>query len=350
MKRIEEEIREFLTERGAIKVGFATLDSLAGGPPSADLTYVLPEARSAVSFALPLDLDKIRATLAKKSHNAFEKNNIEVNINATKISYELAKWLEEKGYQARGTFANNFFRQDVPDWRKKLLPDISHRYVAVRSGVGSFGWSGNVGIKGYGTSIILDTVVTSAELEATDPIPDSDSFCDKCKLCVASCPSGFFDKKREQTVTLGGKTFTHAARNSYALCAIVCTGFTGMSRDGKWSTWSPGRMTIPENATEEALYATLQVANDKYAKRPPRTDGDGGFTPATNTELNIRLTCACCQIICGANKDERKENYRLLKNSGCVIQRENGDIVVLPPDKAAEEFEKMDPEHKELYC
>ena len=91
MKRIEEEIREFLTERGAIKVGFATLDSLAEGPPSADLTYVLPEAKSAVSFALPLDLDKIRATLAKKSHKAFEKNNIEVNINATKISYELAK-------------------------------------------------------------------------------------------------------------------------------------------------------------------------------------------------------------------------------------------------------------------
>jgi len=35
--------------------------------------------------------------------------------------------------------------------------------------------------------------------------------------------------------------------------------------------------------------------------------------------------------------------------SGCVIQRENGDIVVLPPDEAAEEFEKMDPAHKRLY-
>ena len=49
------------------------------------------------------------------------------------------------------------------------------------------------------------------------------------------------------------------------------------------------------------------------------------------------------------NKDERKENYRLLKRSGCIIQRENGDIVVLPPDEAAEAFERMDPVHKALY-
>ena len=188
MDTLEGEIRRFLKERGAIRVGFATLDTLAGGPPSSDLTYVLPEAKSAVSFALPLDLQEIRATLAKESHNAFEKNNFEVNIHASVISVELANWLEEKGYKAKGTMANNFYRKEVKGWQRKMPPDVSHRYVAVRSGVGSFGWSGNVGIKGYGASIILDTVVTSAELEATDPIPEEDSFCDQCKLCVTSCP------------------------------------------------------------------------------------------------------------------------------------------------------------------
>jgi hypothetical protein len=91
------------------------------------------------------------------------------------------------------------------------------------------------------------------------------------------------------------------------------------------------------------------MAIRKYMRRPKRTDGDGGFNPMTNEEMNLRLTCACCQAVCAANEDERKENYRLLKNSGCVIQRENGDIVVLPPEKAAEEFEKMDPAHKALY-
>ncbi|UCD83339.1 MAG: epoxyqueuosine reductase [Deltaproteobacteria bacterium] len=349
MSGLENEIRGFLQERGAIRVGFASLETLAGGPPSADLTYVLPEARSAVSFALPLDLQKIRATLAKKSHNAFEKNNIEVNVEATNLSIELARWLEERGHKARGTFANNFYRQEVKGWQRTLPPDVSHRYVTVRSGVASFGWSGNVGIKGYGSSIILDTTVTSVELEATDPIPEEDSYCDRCKLCVTSCPSGFFEKDKETSITLGGKTFTHAARNSYALCFLVCGGFTGISKDGKWSTFSPGRMEVPENATEAELFARLQKAIENYKKWPRRSDGDGGYENVSLKGVNMRLTCGCCQIVCAKDKKARTENYKLLKNSGCVIQREDGDIVVLPPEEAAKEFEKMDPAHKALY-
>lgn len=349
MKELEKEIRQFLTERGAIRVGFANLETMAGGPPSADLTYVLPEAKSAISFALPLDPEKIRETLSKKSHNAFEKNNIDVNITATALSVELADWLKEKGFLARGTMANNHYRKDVSGWQVKLPPDISHRYVAVRSGVGSFGWSGNVGIKGYGASIILDTTVTSAELTPTEPIPEKESFCEKCKLCVASCASGFFEKDKSESVTLGGRTFTHAARNSYARCFLVCGGFTGISRDGKWSTYSPGRMEIPENAAEEELFAMLATAIGKYKQWPQRADGDGGYVNESLKGVNMRLTCGYCQLVCTADRKSRTENYRLLRSSGCVIQHENGDIVALPPEEAAAEFEKMASVHKQLY-
>ncbi len=38
MSGLEKEIEQFLLDRGAINVGFATLDTLAGGPPSSDLT------------------------------------------------------------------------------------------------------------------------------------------------------------------------------------------------------------------------------------------------------------------------------------------------------------------------
>ena len=89
----------------------------------------------------------------------------------------------------------------------------------------------------------------------------------------------------------------------------------------------------------------LNTAVDKYKLWPQRTDGDGGYVKG----VNMRLTCGCCQTICSTDKKSRAENYRLLKNSGCVIQRENGDVVALPPEEAAKEFEKMDPEHKRLY-
>ena len=46
---------EFLTTQGATVVGVSTKETLAGGPPSTDLEYVLPGAKSAVTFAVPHD-------------------------------------------------------------------------------------------------------------------------------------------------------------------------------------------------------------------------------------------------------------------------------------------------------
>ncbi len=50
---------DFLKTQGASIVGISTLETLAGGPPSADLEHVLPGAKSAVTFAVTLDQDKI---------------------------------------------------------------------------------------------------------------------------------------------------------------------------------------------------------------------------------------------------------------------------------------------------
>ena len=64
---------------------------------------------------------------------------------------------------------------------------------------------------------------------------------------------------------------------------------------------------------------------------------------------NTKLTCGNCQLICSGDLNLTKENYRLLINSGCVIQKESGEILVLPPEKAEKEFKKMSPKHQRLY-
>jgi len=68
---LNKEIEDFLFKKGAVKVGFATLETLAGGPPSTDITYILPEAKSAINFALPFDKQKIRDFLAKKERTDY---------------------------------------------------------------------------------------------------------------------------------------------------------------------------------------------------------------------------------------------------------------------------------------
>lgn len=340
-------IEEFLLERGAIKVRFANRESLAGGPPSADLGYQVEGARSAISFALPLDRDKIRPYLSKEDRLGYDEEQVAKSIMSSKVSKECANWLVEQGYPSARVHGNNKYRTEIEGWQLLMHPDISHRYVAVASGLGSFGWSGNVGMKGYGTAIILGTVVTAADLEPTDPIPEEESFCDRCKLCAASCVGGMFSKDEETSVTLGGRTYTFAKRIDYTRCMFVCGGFTGLHKSGKWSTWSPGRYQIPES--KDDVLKTMLRAINSYAKWPALPT-DGGYSATPLGGMNVKLTCGNCNYICWGDKDETRENYRLLTNSGCVIQRPGGGKAVLPPEEAKEEFEKMSPEHKNLYC
>jgi hypothetical protein len=60
---------------------------------------MLPEAESAIGFALPLNKDLIRPFLAKEYPNArgdHEMDNIEVNKKVTEISREVADLLIEQ--------------------------------------------------------------------------------------------------------------------------------------------------------------------------------------------------------------------------------------------------------------
>jgi len=44
---------------------------MSDGPPSADATYVMPEAESVISFMVPLDADAIPKFLAKEAYRAY---------------------------------------------------------------------------------------------------------------------------------------------------------------------------------------------------------------------------------------------------------------------------------------
>ena len=353
---LNEELEQKLKELGAIRVGFVTLETLAGGPEGANLKYLLPSAESAVCWAIPMQMDLIRPYLGKTNPNArgdHEKDNIETNIKSSSMSRTIAKFLIEKGYEAASVIANNKYREDDPSWNVTLPPEISLRYLAVRSGVASFGWSGNVGIKGYGTVIILGGTITNAKLEPTDPIPESESFCDECKICTKVCAFQMFSPDEKVEITLGGQTFSYSKRINKLRCVLTCGGFNGLHKSGKFSTFSPGRYDYPENPMEVTRALTAAMAGQR--KRPLIKDSSKGYIPAsfsggkgasslpTEETKNdvVQLSCGNCQIICWGDPKETAKNYKILVNSGCVIQREDGTLEVFPPDKAKEEFEKM---------
>ena len=344
IERMTNLVREFMFNAGAMDVGIATVDTLAGGPPSTDLTYVLPEAKSAVCFAVPLDQGLIERFLNKEDCRSHNIDNRRTNSLVSGMAFELATFLNVKGRPSVPIVANAFYRPEVEGGVFSELPDISHRYVAVRSGLGHFGFSGNVIRSDVGAAFILGSVVTTAELMATDPLPPEDNYCDRCKLCLAACASGLMSDTEDATVTLGGYEFTYAKRRIYNRCDYVCGGFSGLHPSGKWSTWSPARFAIPEK-DEEFLPALLEAAGP-YRNRPKP---DYGFFHPLVPGSRIEFTCGHCQFVCHPDKEVRRRRYKMITGNGVVIQHPDGTLEAVTPEEAKNHLAAMEPDTRALY-
>jgi len=344
MENLNEIILDEVLTSGACAVGVATLETLAGGPPSVDLTYVLPDARSAIVFAFALDQELIGPYLRKEDRRSHELDDIQKNLMASGAALFGEKFLNELGHPSVAICANTVYRQDIPGGSGAMMPDISLRYLAVASGVAHFGLSGNVITRNEGAGIILGAVVTTADLQPTSPLPEEDNYCDNCKLCMAACASSMMDPEGEERVTLGGKEYTYSKRRTYNRCDFVCGGFTGLHPSGTWSTWSPGRFLIPDS--EEEFYPALATAVRASENRPKI---EGGYRHPLLPDRRIALTCGNCTLICVADKEERKRRYKALRESGCVVQNPDGTLEAVPAEEATERLAAMDKERRLTY-
>jgi epoxyqueuosine reductase len=343
-EKLTRTLKNLILHSGAVGFGVATRETLEGGPPSTDLTYVLPEARSAIVFALPLDQTAIERFLKKEDMAAASIDNRRVNNMASGLALEVSEFLIMKGHKSVPLVANATYRQDTPNGPYDDMPPLSHRYLAVRAGIGHFGRSGNVLMPRYGAAIILGSVVTAADLPATDPLPADRNYCDDCRLCTAACASGLMAPDEETAVTMGGVDFHYSRRRSYHRCEYVCGGFTGLHPSGQWSTWSPGRFPIPEE-DEEFLGALIKAAPAYRSRKKV----DYGFYHALAPGSLLEFTCGHCQFVCHPDKEVRRERYRMIVNSGVVIQETDGTLRAVSPEEARRHLEKMPPRERALY-
>jgi epoxyqueuosine reductase QueG len=343
-EKLTQLVKNLVMSSGAVAVGIATTETLEGGPPSADLTYVLPEARSAVVFALPMDQGAIERFLKKEDMASENIDNRRVNNMASGLAFEVSEFLNMKGYKSVPLAANAVYRKDTPNGPYDEKPPVSHRYLAVRSGIGFFGKSGNVIMDQYGAAIILASVVTEADLIPTEPLSPEDSYCDGCRLCMSACASGLMSAEEETSVTLGNEDFNYSKRRSYNRCEYVCGGFAGLHQSGKWSTWSPARFPIPEK--DEDFLGALIKSVPAYRNR--KKVDYGLYHPLAPGSL-LEFTCGHCQLICHPDKKVRQERYKMLINSGVVIQDPDGTLRAVSPEEAKRHIAALDPEKRVLY-
>jgi epoxyqueuosine reductase QueG len=362
---VKRELKRLALDEGAGAVGVASADRL-GGVASMDPNYLLPGACSIVSLMLPLDGDLVRRYLSKDDHDSLERHEVETYRGLYRIGQRVASFLHSNGYRAVVAEPNLDYRyKDTPEYTRtpyrvrqgimdwfasesgrlvtaikgklfkplykrdaattdwNLTPSFSHRYGAVAAGIGTFGWSGNVLHPDHGARVYYNTVVTDAPMKS-DPYM-KETPCDGCRYCARVCQSGMIHMKKEDRVRIGGKTFTHNKKGHNLRCIIVCGGLSGQSMHKGWSTWSPGRITVPDTDENiETFWNEFVLENgwkhNYYSKVLTNLvyHAEHGFI--RRDQDRMRTTCGFCQFVCSKTRKERKENYEAILASGEVVE------------------------------
>lgn len=328
MRQFEARIKTIATENGAALVGFASRERLSDAPPSADPRYLLPSARSVVSFAIPYDRSALKAFFEKTDWRSFNLDKKKITRRLYVITDKLVDFLKCEGFDAIGVDINNNYRLE-PDGKDvselvAMHPDFSHRYGAVAAGLGRLGWSGNVITPQHGSAILLGSVLTSARLRP-DSILEKNP-CDGCKMCVASCPVEMIHPKKGVSVTVAGITEVIAEKRTNNCCWIGCDGYHSLSPSRKWSNWSPYRVGSPLPARDERVDALCtRIRKTDPDARPNVLNAYTDYRKAFfDPDYLFISVCAHCANVCWPNREDRIQNRRRLAHSGIVVLRTNG--------------------------
>lgn len=343
MQQLEETIKTIAGGYGAALVGIASRQRLADVPPSGDPGFLLPSTQSGISFAIPSHQSVLREFIGKTDWRSFNLNKKENTQRLYIIGDHLVDFLKSKGFDALAVDINNNYRPEpgAADISEivRMVPEFSHRYGAVAAGIGRLGWSGNVMTPQYGAAVLLGTVLTSARLKP-DPLIEQNP-CDRCKMCVASCPVGMIDPKEGVEVTIAGITEEIARKRTNNCCWMGCDGYHGLSANGKWTNWSPYRVSIPlpvKDTEMDALCTVLRKADpdaNPEALNIYTNYRESFFEP----EYLFFSVCGHCANICWPNRPDRNENRKILVTSGIVALRASGARSAVPSESEIVEID-----------
>lgn len=347
VEKIKNDLVNLAVSMGAADARVADQAALEG-PPSADPTYVLPEAKAVIAFAVPLGKDWLPDYFGKVTRQVFRQVMYDQYQLLGKIGEALAARLEADGFRSVSLSPNSVYRKEyLKD--NILVPEFSHRYAAVASGLGTFGWSGNVLVKNHWSAVLLDSVVTTAELNPDPPLPEG--LCDNCRICARVCPWNFVKAKAKQNFTLGGHEYAYNAKGHHMRCGIVCAGLVGRSQSGSWSSWSPNPYPYEKNDDKlmEVMLHAITNPVTALVRRHVGFDEDGRDIWWRKEGLKSRKgvlarpfedthpTCCNCALICSGPIEWRKKLMQTLHSFGVVELSTDGQEIAVTPETTEEE-------------
>ncbi len=180
---MKERIKDFVLGLGVDDVGIGAVSNY-NSPRSTRLESIFPEAKSMI-------------VLAYKETSNCDSPNRQIAINgrldliqfSQSCNYRLARFLE-KEYDARAMTVPYSFPIDMS---KGGLAEISLRHAAVAAGLGSFGRHNLVIHPKHGVRVLFTAVLCDLDLPSDPPVQEN--LCNRCNVCVESCPVGALDEE-----------------------------------------------------------------------------------------------------------------------------------------------------------
>jgi epoxyqueuosine reductase QueG len=182
-KGLTEKLKRTAKGCGVDGIGVAPIERFTAAPEGHKPQDTLPSAKSVISIAL----NALEGTFSTPVFHVYQLSYALLRNKTNEISYELARFLEEKGYRSvmiPGTIPLEMIE------KKGLFGAFSHRHAAQAAGLGNIGMNQLLITEAFGPRVWLGTVITSAPLEPS-PLPRKEPCLGKdCGQCLTACPPG----------------------------------------------------------------------------------------------------------------------------------------------------------------
>ena len=175
--------------------------------------------------------------------------------------------------------------------------------VAVDCGLGELSRAGFLLTREFGLGLRLGTVTTDLPLHHDGPVDVGvQSFCERCEICAAYCPSGAIPRG-EKTEHNGLRKWKLDEENCYRYWSVVSTDCSICMTTCPWtkpSTWIHRALTSA--AVLKGPHQSLMVAAEKLFYGHPdkrgrgRAEGLSSLKP-TRLRLHMRLLAAAMVVL-----------------------------------------------------
>jgi len=179
-------LREYARELELDLIGFCSADALEGAPADRKPGRYLANARNVISIGYGLNHTAIQNLPTTRSAYVLEHDY--ANRHLDRASHRIARFLEERGFEAVGFDAGAGFYHEAGKAPQRFAGDVSHKHAAVACGLGKFGLNNLVLSPEWGARIRLATILTDAGLDPGPTLQESPCPIYRCQECVKICP------------------------------------------------------------------------------------------------------------------------------------------------------------------